>query len=72
VQFQKIFAVSMPHRSDKRDYLALMSLVSHLDIDFVDGVNGSLIHPNALPAFWKGEPAAGNYGCWRAHVNIYQ
>jgi hypothetical protein len=62
----------MPHRSDKRDYLALMSLVSHLDIDFVDGVNGSLIHPNALPAFWKGESAAGNYGCWRAHVNIYQ
>jgi hypothetical protein len=62
----------MPHRVDKRDYLALMSLVSHLDIEFFDGVNGSLIHPNALPAFWKGDPVPGNYGCWRAHVNIYQ
>jgi hypothetical protein len=43
----------MPHRSDKRDYLALMSLVSHLDIEFVDGVNGSLIHPHALPPVFK-------------------
>jgi hypothetical protein len=49
----------MPHRSDKQDYLALMSLVSHLDIEFVDGVNGSLIHPNALPAVC--EPHVQNF-----------
>jgi hypothetical protein len=40
----------MPHRSDKRDFLALMALVSDLNIEFVDGVNGSLIHPSAIPA----------------------
>jgi hypothetical protein len=40
----------MPHRSDKRDYLAIMALVSHLDIEFVDGVNASLMHPTAFPA----------------------
>ena len=39
----------MPHRVDKKDTLALMALVSDLDIDFIDGVNGSLIHPSALP-----------------------
>lgn len=40
----------MAHRPDKRDYLALMGLVSHLDIEFVDGVNASLMHPKAFPA----------------------
>ncbi|KAF2264236.1 hypothetical protein CC78DRAFT_464096 [Lojkania enalia] len=70
--FQKIYAISMPHRIDKRDYQALMALVSGLDIEFVDGVNGSEIHPKALPNFWKGEEGAGTIGCWRAHLNIYQ
>lgn len=48
-QFQKIYAISMPHRVDKRDTLALMALVSDLDIEFVDGINGSSIHPSAWP-----------------------
>ncbi|KAF2203091.1 hypothetical protein GQ43DRAFT_439154 [Delitschia confertaspora ATCC 74209] len=39
----------MPHRSDKHDYLALMGLVSELDIDFVDGVDGSLVSEKAVP-----------------------
>ncbi|KAF2714386.1 glycosyltransferase family 25 protein [Pleomassaria siparia CBS 279.74] len=62
----------MPHRSDKRDFIALMALVSDLDIEFVDGVNGSLIHPRSLPAYWKGDALPGDYGCWRAHMNVYQ
>ncbi|EUC27314.1 glycosyltransferase family 25 protein [Bipolaris zeicola 26-R-13] len=70
--FQKIYAISMAHRPDKRDYLALMGLVSHLDIEFVDGVNASLMHPKAFPAFWRGEEGLGAYGCWRAHLNVYQ
>lgn len=40
----------MPHRIDKKDYLSLMAMVSDLDIEFIDGVNGSEIHPKALPA----------------------
>ncbi|EUC42100.1 glycosyltransferase family 25 protein [Bipolaris oryzae ATCC 44560] len=70
--FQKIYAISMAHRPDKRDYLALMALVSHLEIEFVDGVNASLMHPKAFPAFWRGEEGLGAYGCWRAHLNVYQ
>ncbi|KAF1996220.1 glycosyltransferase family 25 protein, partial [Amniculicola lignicola CBS 123094] len=69
--FQKIFAVSMPHRTDKRDYLALMAHVSGLDITAVDGVNGSLMHPHAIPSSFT-EGGSGTYGCWRAHLNIYQ
>lgn len=39
----------MPHRTDKRDYLALMGLLSNLDITIVDGVNGSEMHADAIP-----------------------
>jgi GR25 family glycosyltransferase involved in LPS biosynthesis len=70
--FQKIFAVSMPHRTDKRDYLALMALASDLDIEFIDGVDGSLMHPKTIPYFWKGENGTGTLGCWRAHIDIFQ
>ncbi|ORX96857.1 hypothetical protein BCR34DRAFT_578395 [Clohesyomyces aquaticus] len=70
--FQKIYAVSMPHRTDKRDYLALMAHMSGLDIEFIDGVNGSMMHPHALPNPWGGDKGAGTYGCWRAHLDIYQ
>ena len=50
IKFQKIYAISMPHRTDKRDFLALMALVSDLEIEFFDGVNGSEIHPTAYPS----------------------
>ncbi|CAI6341076.1 unnamed protein product [Periconia digitata] len=70
--FQKIYAISMPHRTDKRDYLALMGYVSNLQIDFIDGVNGSEMHPKSHPSFWKGTASTGDYGVWRAHLNIYQ
>jgi hypothetical protein len=49
IQFQKIYAISMPHRVDKKDTLALMALLSDLDIEFIDGVNGSAMHPSAMP-----------------------
>jgi hypothetical protein len=39
----------MPHRIDKRDYLALMGLVSNMEITIVDGVNGSKMHVDAIP-----------------------
>ena len=39
----------MPHRTGKRDYLALMGLVSDMEITLIDGVNGSEMHPDGLP-----------------------
>ena len=38
IKFQKIYAISMLHRTDKRDYLVLMGHVSRIDITFIDGV----------------------------------
>jgi hypothetical protein len=54
--FQKIYAISMPSRTDKRDYLALMGLVSGLNIEFADGVNGSDMHPRSFPSVRLSNP----------------
>ena len=78
----------MPHRTDKRDYFALMGLVFSIDITFVDGVNGSNMHPDVIPPvrsprpqgwhtlmiiqYWKGSNTVGEYGCWRAHLDVYR
>lgn len=48
-QFQKIFILSMPNRSDKRDALSLSAYLTGLDIEFIDGVNGSLVSERAYP-----------------------
>jgi hypothetical protein len=47
----------MPHRTDKRDYLALMGLVSNMEITFVNGINGSGMHPDAIPPVSKAFPS---------------
>jgi hypothetical protein len=40
----------MPHRTDKRDHLALMGFLSAMEITFIDGVNGSEMHKDAIPS----------------------
>jgi hypothetical protein len=61
--FQKIYAISMPSRTNKRDYLALMGLVSGLEIDFADGVNGSEMHPRSYPSVCLPNSLSGRYIC---------
>jgi hypothetical protein len=43
----------MPNRSDKRDALALSAYLTGLEVEFIDGVNGSLVsqreYPQVLP-----------------------
>ena len=68
-QFEKIFAVSLPERTDHRDMLLLASTVSGIDIDFVDGVHGDKIPIKALPANWNKDLQPSNIGAWRAHLN---
>jgi hypothetical protein len=49
-QFQKIFVLSMPNRSDKRDAIALSAYVSGLQVEFIDGVDPASMSPKAYPA----------------------
>ncbi len=69
--FQKVFAVGLPERSDKRDALALTSSLTGFRIDWVDGVRGETIPDTAVPfgvnrvKLWE-----NNLGSWRGHMNV--
>ncbi|TGO11673.1 hypothetical protein BTUL_0104g00180 [Botrytis tulipae] len=68
--FQKIFAVSLPERSDKRDALTLISSLTGFNIEWVDGVKGEAVSDKAVPygadrvKLWE-----SNLGSWRGHMN---
>ncbi|TGO20587.1 hypothetical protein BPAE_0284g00140 [Botrytis paeoniae] len=68
--FQKIFAVGLPERSDKRDALTLISSLTGFNIEWVDGVKGEAVSDKAVPygadrvKLWE-----SNLGSWRGHMN---
>lgn len=68
--FERVFAIGLPERSDKRDALALTSSLTGFKIDWVDGVRGQTILDKALPfgvdrlKLWE-----SNLGSWRGHMN---
>ncbi|KAH0344143.1 glycosyltransferase family 34 protein, partial [Aureobasidium melanogenum] len=68
--FEKIFMVSLPERSDKRDAFSLQARLSNLSFEIVDGVVGSEVSVKALPYTMNLKP--GQIGCWRAEMNIIQ
>lgn len=70
--FNKIFVLSMPDRTDKRDSLALAASLTGIDIEWADGVDGSKTNPKAVPDHWSKTESNGTYGCWRAHMNALQ
>jgi len=67
--FEKVFAIGLPERSDKRDALALTSSLTGFRIDWVEGVKGESVPDKALPygvdrvALWE-----NNVGSWRGHM----
>jgi len=68
-KFQKIFAVSLPERTDHRDGLVLASAVSNIHFEFVDGVHGDAVLDKALPLGEHSNLGASTIGSWRAHLN---
>ncbi|KAH8591350.1 hypothetical protein B0O99DRAFT_690711 [Bisporella sp. PMI_857] len=69
--FQKIYVLSMPTRRDKRDALTLSAYFSGLELEFVDGVNGSEVSTKEYPNNWDMSEPIGTIGCWRGHMDIY-
>jgi len=65
IQFQKIFVINLPSRTDHRDSMSLAAALTDLRIDYVDGVIG--VDEESLP---PGGKEAENLGSWRAHMNI--
>ncbi|KAG4433359.1 hypothetical protein IFR05_011165 [Cadophora sp. M221] len=68
--FERVFAVGLSERSDKRDALALISSLTDFKIDWIEGVRGETVVDKALPfgvdrvKLWE-----NNVGSWRGHMN---
>lgn len=68
--FERVFAVGLTERSDKRDALALISSLTGFKIDWIGGVRGETVVDKALPfgvdrvKLWE-----NNVGSWRGHMN---
>ncbi|KAL2265072.1 hypothetical protein VTJ83DRAFT_7582 [Remersonia thermophila] len=72
--FQRIFAINLPARTDRRDVLTLAAALTGLNISFVDGVAGADVADSVLPGNGKTPMGftVGNKGSWRAHMNVLQ
>ncbi|KAF1988240.1 glycosyltransferase family 25 protein [Aulographum hederae CBS 113979] len=71
--FQKIFAVTLPFRTDQRDVLTLAAATTNLSIDWIDGIKGEDVSDKSLPpGMFEANLPAGPKGCWRAHLNAWQ
>ncbi|KAI1172451.1 hypothetical protein F4777DRAFT_514396 [Nemania sp. FL0916] len=71
--FEKIFVVSLPSRTDRRDGMTLAAALSDIEIEFIDGVNGAAIPDKALPkTLDHGRGSDGTVGAWRGHINAIQ
>jgi hypothetical protein len=69
-QFQKIFVVSMPGRTDRRDAIVLSAALSGLEVEFIDGPRGSEVEDNAITMNeGSGRQDEGQTGAWRGHMN---
>ena len=69
LQFQKMFAIGLPSRSDRRDSMALAAAYTGLEFEYVDGVTD--VESKTLPpgGLERG-PNAGSIRAWRAHMNV--
>jgi hypothetical protein len=71
LNFEKIFAINLPSRLDRKDTLTLMAAYHNLSITIVPGVRS--LAENALPPPRNpGSVRTEEYAVWRAHANIWR
>ena len=49
-QFEKILALGLPERSDRRDTLTLTAAVNDIQLEWINAVKGDDLHRKAWPA----------------------
>ncbi|KAH0592834.1 hypothetical protein MHUMG1_09479 [Metarhizium humberi] len=69
--FEKIYYISLPHRTDRQDMMSLLAASTNIKLALQPGVNGSNINNKAKP---KGSESLRpeQLGCWRSHADIWQ
>ncbi|KAG0651906.1 hydroxylysine galactosyltransferase 1 [Hyphodiscus hymeniophilus] len=70
--FEKIFVISLPERSDRRDSIILSAALSNIDIEIRDAVRGENVPEQIIPNENAGRFMKAEVGCWRSHMNIMQ
>ncbi|KAJ5537850.1 hypothetical protein N7494_007329 [Penicillium frequentans] len=68
--FDKVFAINLASRTDKRDNIVLGSSVTGFVVDLVDGVDPEGMNPKSYPYNWNYDHSESEYACRRAHVNM--
>ncbi|KAI8628537.1 hypothetical protein F5Y19DRAFT_465192 [Xylariaceae sp. FL1651] len=71
--FEKVFVISLPSRTDRRDGMTLAAALSNIEFEFINGVDGSTIPDQALPqTSTHDRPSDPSVGAWRGHLNAIQ
>jgi GR25 family glycosyltransferase involved in LPS biosynthesis len=70
MQFEKIFVVSIPSRTDRRDNMVLQAAVLNIELEFIDAPKGEEVAEKAIPMDETSEHLEGGaLGCWRGHMD---
>ncbi|KAJ5651135.1 uncharacterized protein N7484_004858 [Penicillium longicatenatum] len=68
--FEHIYAIGLPERTDKRDFLGLAASLSGFKVDWLDGVRPESLNQKAMPKGLDIETTKPTIiACWRAHMN---
>ncbi|KAJ5288528.1 CAZyme family GT25 [Penicillium angulare] len=70
--FEKVFAINLPSRPDKKDNIILGSSVSGFHVDWIEGVAPEDISTKSLPYNWNHAHLLTEYARRRAHLNVIQ
>ncbi|KAJ5646219.1 Glycosyl transferasefamily 25 [Penicillium lividum] len=69
--FEKVYAIGLPERTDKRDFLSVAASLSGFKVDWVDGVRPDSLIQKAMPKGINLEEGQKTiYAAWRAHMNV--
>jgi hypothetical protein len=69
LQFEKIFVINAPWRTDRKDSISLAASYGGISLDWIDGVQAEDIILKAYPPGDHRDMSDGNRGSWRAHMN---
>ncbi|KAK1753970.1 family 25 putative glycosyltransferase [Echria macrotheca] len=71
--FEKVFAINLPERTDRRDALTLAAAVSGIQVEWIMGVAGKDVSDRVVPGdSLDRNISRGNRGSWRAHMDALQ
>lgn len=72
-QFEKVFVINLPERTDRRDVMTLATALSDIGVTWINGIMGSTVSTKVLPAdSFDKTISSGIRGSWRAHMNALQ